>query len=177
MFVGGIDTTSTALEWLMAELIRSPNTMKRAQEEIRSIVGTKSQIDVDDINQMDYLKCIIKETMRLHPPLPLLVPRETSACVKLRPEEFLPERFKDSQLDFKGQDCEFIPFGGERRGCPGLTFGVASAEYVIANPLCWFDWRLPSANAQEADLDMNEVNALTVFKKTPLELVAIPYSP
>ena len=94
-----------------------------------------------------------------------------------RPEEFLPERFKDSQLDFKGQDCEFIPFGGGRRGCPGLTFGVASAEYVIANPLCWFDWRLPSANAQEADLDMNEVNALTVFKKTPLELVAIPYSP
>ena len=82
MFVGGIDTTSTALEWLMAELIRSPNTMKRAQEEIRSIVGTKSQIDVDDINQMDYLKCIIKETMRLHPPLPLLVPRETSACIK-----------------------------------------------------------------------------------------------
>jgi cytochrome P450 len=56
-----------------------------------------------------------------------------------RPEEFLPERFIDNPVDFKGQDFEFIPFGGGRRGCPGITFGVASVEYVIANILCWFD--------------------------------------
>nr|POE52794.1 cytochrome p450 71b29 [Quercus suber] len=87
------------------------------------------------------------------------VPRETSACVKFRgydippktrvlinvftiqrdpkiwdrPEEFVPDRFQDNQVDFKGLDFELIPFGGGRRGCPGMSFGVAIAEYVIAN--------------------------------------------
>ncbi|KAK9993765.1 hypothetical protein SO802_023468 [Lithocarpus litseifolius] len=201
MFVGGIDTTSTALEWVTAEFIRSPSTTKRAQEEIRRVVGTKSHIEVEDISQMDYLKCIHRENMRLHPPLPLLVPRETSACVNFegydilsktrvfinvfaiqrdpkiwdRPEEFIPQRFKDNRVDFKGLDFELILFGGGRRGCPGISFGVAIAENVIANLLCWFDWELPSSNAGK-DLDMTEVNAVTVFKKVPLELVAIPDS-
>ncbi|KAK9993766.1 hypothetical protein SO802_023469 [Lithocarpus litseifolius] len=93
-----------------------------------------------------------------------------------RPVEFIPERFKDNQVDFKGLDFELIPFGGGRRGCPGISFGVAIAEYVIANLLCWFDWKLPSSTAGK-DLDMTEVNAVTVFKKVPLELVAILYSP
>ena len=105
--------------------------MKRAQEEIRRVVGTKSHIEVEDINQLNYLKCILKENMRLHPPLPLL-PRETSACVKFRgydfppktralinvftierdpkiwdrPEEFVPDRFQDNRVDFKGLDFE-----------------------------------------------------------------------
>ena len=52
MFVGGSDTTSTTLEWVMAELIRNPSIMKRAQEEVRRVVGNKSKIDVNDINQM-----------------------------------------------------------------------------------------------------------------------------
>ncbi|XP_059443423.1 cytochrome P450 71A1-like [Corylus avellana] len=203
MFVGGSDTTSTTLEWLMAELIKNPNIMKRAQEEVRRVVGKKSKIDVNDINQMDYLKCILKETLRLHPPAPLSAPRETSASVKFggydippktrvfintwaiqrdptiweRAEEFLPERFKDNPVDFKGQDFEFIPFGGGRRGCPGLTFGVTAVEYVIANILCWFDWRLPSDIVQGEGLDMSEVDGLTVTKKVPLHLVPILHFP
>ncbi|KAG6686418.1 hypothetical protein I3842_11G018200 [Carya illinoinensis] len=205
MFVAGTDTTSTTLEWLMAELIKNPNIMKTAQDEVRRVVGMKSKIDKNDINQMNYLKCILKETLRVHPPAPLSVPRETSSSVKLggyyippkakvfvntwaiqrdspvwdKPEEFLPERFINNPVDFKGQDFEFIPFGGGRRGCPGLTFGVTTIEYVIANLLCWFDWRLPSPIVQgEDDLDMSEVNyALVVRKKFPLHLVPILYSP
>ncbi|XP_062178170.1 cytochrome P450 71A1-like [Alnus glutinosa] len=203
MFVGGSDNTSTTLEWLMAELIKHPNIMKRAQEEVRMVVGKKSKIDVNDINQMDYLKCIIKETLRLHPPVPLSVPRETSASVKFggydipqktrvfvniwaiqrdptaweRPEEFLPERFKDKTIDFNRQEFEFIPFGGGKKRCPGLTFGVASVENVIANILCWFDWRLPSGSVQAKDLDISEVNGLTVSKKIPLHLVPKPHTP
>ncbi|XP_075649927.1 phenylacetaldehyde oxime monooxygenase CYP71AN24-like [Castanea sativa] len=92
-----------------------------------------------------------------------------------RPEEFISERLKDNQVDFKSLDIELILFGGGRRGCPGILFGVAIAKYVIANLLCWFDWKLPSSKVGK-DLDMTEVNALTVFKKVPLELVAIPYS-
>ncbi|KAB1217262.1 Cytochrome P450 71A1 [Morella rubra] len=197
MFVGGSDTTSTALEWAMAELIKNPYIMKRAQEEVRGAVGNKSKIDVNDIDRMDYLKCVINETLRLHPPLPLLLPRETSASVRFggynipaktrvyinawaiqrdpavweKPEEFLPERFKDNPVDFRGQHYELFPFGGGRRGCPGITFGVASVEYVIANLLCWFDWGMPSAGVQGQDLDMSEVNGLSVPKKIPLHLI------
>ncbi|XP_062168410.1 cytochrome P450 71A1-like [Alnus glutinosa] len=198
MFVAGTDTTSTVLEWSMAELVKNPSIMKRAQEEVRRVVNKKSKINVNDINKMDYLKCILKETLRLHPPLPLSVPRETITSVKIggydipaktkvfantwaiqrdpkvweMPEEFIPERFEDSPIDYKGQDFEFIPFGGGRRGCPGITFGVASVENVVANLLCWFDWKL-----QGEDLDMTETNALTAWKKIPLHLVQILHSP
>ena len=202
MFAGGSETTSTTLEWVMAELMKNPSIMKRAQEEVRRVVGSKSKIDLNDINQMDYLKCILKEGLRLHPPVPLLVPRETSASSQFggydippktrvfvniwaiqrdpklwdRPDEFFPERFKDNPVDFMGLNFQFLPFGGGRRGCPGLIFAVASLEYVLANLLCWFDWRLPTINAQGEDLDMTEVNALTAFKKNPLHLVPTLHS-
>ncbi|KAK7851401.1 psoralen synthase [Quercus suber] len=175
----------------------------RAQEEVRRIVGKKSKIVVNDITQMDYLKCVIKETLRLHPPIPLMVPRETSTSVKFggydippktrvfvnswavhrdpevwdRPEEFLPERFIDNPIDFKGQDFELFPFGCGRRACPGYTFGVASIEYVVANLLYWFDWRLPNPSVKGEDLDMSEVSALVVSKKIPLHLVPSLHSP
>ncbi|XP_062030692.1 phenylacetaldehyde oxime monooxygenase CYP71AN24-like [Rosa rugosa] len=203
MFIGGSDTTATALEWLMAELVRNPSVMKKLQQEVRRVVGKKEKIDVDDINQMDFLKCVNKETLRLHPPAPLLLPRETIAAVTLggyyipaktrilvnafaiqrdpkfwdKPEEFLPERFEDNSIDFKGQDFQFVPFGGGRRGCPGLAFAVAGAEYVVANLLYWFDWKLPNDNVSADALDMSEVFGITVHKKAPLHLVPIPYSP
>ncbi|KAG6635076.1 hypothetical protein CIPAW_11G018200 [Carya illinoinensis] len=125
MFVAGIDTTSTTLEWLLAKLIKNPSIMKRAQDEVRTMVGKKSKIDVNI--KMHYLKCIVNESLRLNPPAPLLLPRETSTSVILgggydippktkvfvniwalqrdpsvweRPEEFLPKRFIDNPIDF-----------------------------------------------------------------------------
>ena len=201
--MAGTETSSTVLEWLMAELIKNPRVMKRAQEEVRRVVSKKLKIDVNDISKMNYLKCILKETVRLHPPVPLLLPRETLTSVNIggydippntrvvtnawaiqmdpkvweRPEEFLPERFEGNSADFKGQDFEFIPFGGGRRGCPGLTFGVASVEYVAANILYWFDWKLPGDNVKGEDLDMSEVNGVTVTKKIPLYLLPVLPSP
>ncbi|XVF49794.1 hypothetical protein PTKIN_Ptkin04bG0044200 [Pterospermum kingtungense] len=198
MFIGGTDTTATTTEWMMAELLKHPNVLKKVQKEVRNVVGAKSKIDVDDINKMEYLKCVLKETLRLHPVAPLLAPRETSASVKLggydipsnitvfinawaiqrdpnwweKPEEFIPERFENSSIDFRGQDFQFIPFGIGRRGCPGTSFGVASVEYVIANLLYWFDWKLPAGEIAEK-LDMNEEYGLTVNKKIPLLVIPI----
>lgn len=200
MFVGGSDTTSSTLEWAMAELMRSPRVMKKVQEEVRRVVGEKSKLEVDDISQMTYLKCVMRETLRLHPPAPLLVPRETSASVEMggfrvpegtrvfvnawavqrdpkvwdEAEEFVPERFEKSSVDFRGQDFELIPFGLGRRGCPGVLFGVASVECLLANVLYWFDWKLPNGMKPE-ELDMSEVYGLTVNRKVPLNLVAKPY--
>ena len=202
MFVGGTETSSTMMEWAMAELARNRTIMRKAQEEVRRIVGKKSKVEASDIEEMGYLKCILKETLRLHPSAPLLVPRETSARVELggyyippktrvlvnafaiqrdpsfwdRPDEFLPERFENNPVDFKGQHFQFIPFGSGRRGCPGALFGVTAVESVIANLLYWFDWRLPDG-ASEEELDMSESCGMTAYKKIPLLLVPSLYSP
>ncbi|MED6137401.1 hypothetical protein PIB30_064712 [Stylosanthes scabra] len=84
MIVGGTDTTSTTLEWTFAELLKKPNIMKKVQEEIRRIVGNKSKVDESDINQMNYLKCVLKESLRLHPPLPILLARQTTSNSKIK---------------------------------------------------------------------------------------------
>ncbi|GMN58614.1 hypothetical protein TIFTF001_027717 [Ficus carica] len=73
-----------------------------------------------------------------------------------RPEEFFSERLENNRVDFKGYDFELVPFGVGRRGCPGLAFGVASIEYITANVLYWFDWKLPSDGELHGDLDMSE---------------------
>ncbi|CAJ1943742.1 unnamed protein product [Sphenostylis stenocarpa] len=156
------------------------------------IVGEKSNVEENDVNQMRYLKCVVKESIRLHPPTPLLAPRVTKSDVKLNgydipakttvyinawamqrdpkfwenPEEFLPERFENSEVDFKSQeDFQFIPFGFGRGGCPGMNFAIASIHYVLANLLYWFDWKLPT---DAPDIDMNDMFGLVVSKKLPL---------
>ncbi|MBA0870971.1 hypothetical protein Goshw_019570 [Gossypium schwendimanii] len=201
MFVGGTDTSTTTTEWMMAELLKHPNAMKKVQEEVKNVVGNKSKVDMEDISKMEYLKCVIKETLRLHPVAPLLAPRRTSASVNLgdyhipsdttvlinawaiqrdpkwweKPEEFIPERFENSSIDFKGQDFQLIPFGFGRKGCPGMPFGVASVEYVMANLLYWFDWKLP-AGQNANNLDMTELYGLTVNKKIPLHVFPISHA-
>ncbi|KAK7252309.1 hypothetical protein RIF29_36158 [Crotalaria pallida] len=202
MFIGGSDTTSITSEWAIAELVKNPNTMKKAQEEARRVVRNKLTLDENDVNQMNYLKCVIKETLRLHPPLPLL-PKQTISSVKLKgydippktkvilnawaiqrdlelwenSEEFIPERFESSQVNLKGQDFQLIPFGIGRRGCPGISFGLASIEYKLANLLYWFDWKLPRTNnGLMQDIDMNEMKGLSIAKKKPLYLEPILHS-
>ncbi|KAF6137220.1 hypothetical protein GIB67_030984 [Kingdonia uniflora] len=77
VFIAGTDTSSATVVWTMTELIKNPKEMDRAQEEVRRIFGTKDMIREEDLSQLSYLKLVIKESMRLHPPAPLLVPRET----------------------------------------------------------------------------------------------------
>ncbi|XP_042483493.1 cytochrome P450 71A1-like [Macadamia integrifolia] len=189
MFVGGTDTSAITVEWAMAELIRNPRVMKKAQEEVRRVVGKKSRAEEDDICQMDYLKSIMKESLRLHPPGPLLFPRETTKDTDIKgyhipsktrvfinawviqrdpklwdnPEEFIPERFTSSPVDFKGQDFKYIPFGTGRRSCPGISFASASSELILANLLYCFDWELPG-NARREDLDMIEAFGIALHK-------------
>ncbi|RZC50036.1 hypothetical protein C5167_018464 [Papaver somniferum] len=202
MFVGGSETSATTMEWTMAELIKNPEVMKKAQDEIRRIVGKKAKIEESDIIQMDYLKCVVKEILRIHPAIPTLVPRLSSKDTKLQgydipantviyinawtihrntkywdnPEEFRPERFINNPLDFKGQEFHYIPFGSGRRGCPGIAFGTTSIEFTIANLLYWFDWDVPAGQNMEK-LDMTEAIGLTVNKKLPIYAVPTLYSP
>ncbi|CAH2038006.1 unnamed protein product [Thlaspi arvense] len=182
----------------MTELFRSPRVMKKVQEEIRTTLGTgKKRITEEDLNKVDYLQHIIKETFRLHPPIPL-VTRQTSAHIKIQgydipastalqinlwtigrdpkrwtdPEDFIPERFIDSSIDFRGQNFNLLPFGSGRRICPALPMAVAAMELALLNLLYFFDWRLPDGMKTE-DFDMEEVGTLSVVKKVPLMLVPV----
>ncbi|GMI67358.1 cytochrome P450, family 71, subfamily A, polypeptide 22 [Hibiscus trionum] len=198
MFLAGTDTTASTAEWLMAELLKHPEAMKKLQQEVRDVVGKKSKVETEDIGKMNYLKCVLKETLRLHPVAPLLLPRQTSASVELggydvpsnttvlinawaiqrdpewweNPEEFMPERFENSGVDLKGEDFRFIPFGLGRRSCPGLSFGVASIEYMVANLVYCFDWKLADGGIPE-NLDMSEVYGIAVNRKTPLHVLPV----
>jgi cytochrome P450 len=197
MLVAATDTTSATSIWAMTALIRNPRVMKKAQEEIRNLGGKKDFIDENDIQNFPYLKAVIKETLRLHLPAPLLVPRESREKCTIsgynipantivyvnawaiqrdpniwkNPEEFCPERFLDSSIHFNGQDFELIPFGAGRRICPGMSMAVASLEIILANLLYSFDWKLPLGMVKE-DIDTEMLPGITQHKKNPLCLVA-----
>ncbi|GLT84000.1 hypothetical protein SLE2022_022600 [Rubroshorea leprosula] len=197
VFAAGADTTYTSLEWAMTEILRHPNVMKQLQKEVREIAGEKSDIKEKDLEKMHYLKAVIKETLRLHPPIPLLVPRESAQDVEVmgyniaagtrvivnawaigrdpmsweQPEEFIPERFLNSSVDFKGHDFQLIPFGSGRRGCPGILFATTINELFLANLVHKFNWTLPGG-AKEKDVDMSESIGLTIRRKFPLIAIA-----
>ncbi|CAI0411007.1 unnamed protein product [Linum tenue] len=191
MFAGGTDTIATTLEWVMSELVRHPTIMKKAQEEVRRIVlmgsERKSGIDEADISRMEYLKCVVKETVSLRKTSEDVklggfdIPEGTMVMINLwavmrdpeiweQPESFVPERFLAEPLDFKGQTGKFVPFGAGRRLCPGMTLALVEVELVAANLLCWFDWELPEG---VVDLDMSEINSVVIRRETPLSLVPV----
>ncbi|KAF5823057.1 putative cytochrome P450 [Helianthus annuus] len=194
MFVAGTDTTSATLEWAMTELVLHPKVMKKAQDEIRGIVGSKGEVEERHLHQFHYLTCVIKETMRLHPAAPLLVPRESMQRCTLNgydvPEKtrvlvnayaigrdpnlwenplvYDPERFVGKDIDFKGHDFRFLPFGSGRRGCPGSAFGLATVQLALAQLLHHFNWE---HSGPSTDVDLEEIFGLAIRKKTALILV------
>ncbi|XP_059283473.1 cytochrome P450 71D10-like [Lycium ferocissimum] len=199
IFAAGSDTSATAAEWVMAELLKNPLVMERAQIEIREAFQDKGNVEESGICKLKYFQSVIKETMRLHPPVPLLLPRESREPCEINgykipaktrvivnawaigrdpkqwsePEKFHPERFLDSTVDYMGHDFRFLPFGAGRRICPGILFGLADIELPLAQLLYHFDWKLPG----EEELDMTEKFALTVRPKNHLQLIPVPYDP
>ncbi|CAI0409810.1 unnamed protein product, partial [Linum tenue] len=198
MFIGGTDTTSTLLEWAMSELMKHPRVMKKLPEEVRREVGRPAGEGViifeANLHKLEYLKLVIKETIRLHQPVPLLPPRQLMQDATIMgydvsagtmiltnawgigrdpadwgvsPDEFQPERFLQAKLDFKGQDFQLIPFGAGRRCFPGISFGLAVVEVALANLVRDFDWKLPGGMRGE-DLDMSECVGLTARRDLPL---------
>jgi cytochrome P450 len=164
----------------MTFLMKNPKAMRKAQEEVRNLFGNKGFVHEDDVQQLPYLKAVVKETMRLQPTAPLLIPRETTkeCCVGgyeipaktlvyvsawavgrdpeawENPYEFNPDRFLGSSIDLKGNDFELIPFGAGRRICPGIFIALATVELSLANLLHKFDWEMPSG---VEDIDMDDV--------------------
>ncbi|XWS09693.1 hypothetical protein CRYUN_Cryun39dG0011000 [Craigia yunnanensis] len=163
MFGGGGETSATTVEWAMSELLKNPELIKIAQNEDRQVFGENGRVNEERLNQLKLLRSIVKETLRLHPSA-LLIQRECSEncvineyeipaktkvlinswaigrdpCYWKEAEEFRPERFSNSSLDFRGTNFEYIPFGAGRRICPGISFALPSIELPLANLLCHF---------------------------------------
>ncbi|PNX99182.1 cytochrome p450, partial [Trifolium pratense] len=200
IFSAGSGTVAKTLEWAMSELIRNPRLMEKTQIEVRNVFDAKGHVDETNLHELKYLKAVIKETLRLHGPVTLLLPRECSENCEINgyeipaktkvivnsyavgmdpnywdePEKFYPERFIDSIIDYKGLDFQFIPFGAGRRMCPGTTFGTINVEILLANLLFHFDWKMINGVKAE-ELDMSEVFGLSVRRKHDLYLIPIMY--
>ncbi|XP_061340234.1 cytochrome P450 71D11-like [Gastrolobium bilobum] len=200
IFVAGGETAATTIDWAMAEMVKNPRVMKKVQHEVREVFNMKGMIDEICINELKYLKSVVKETLRLHSPVPLLLPRECGQACEIHgyhipakskvvvnawaigrdpkcwtePERFYPERFINSSVDYKGSNFEYIPFGAGRRICPGSTLGLINVELTLALLLYHFDWKIPNRMNSE-DLDMTEQFGVTVRRKYNLYLIPIPF--
>ncbi|XP_024969120.1 probable (S)-N-methylcoclaurine 3'-hydroxylase isozyme 2 [Cynara cardunculus var. scolymus] len=195
LFTAGTDTTTSTVEWAMAELVKNKNVMSKLREELKNEINTRTVVE-SEVSNLPYLNACIKETLRLHPPAPFLLPhRAYQTCEVMDytlprgsqilvniwaigrdpklwedPLLFKPERFLGSNLDFGGQNFEFIPFGAGRRMCPGLQSGVKSVQTILASLILRFDWLLPNDD-DPVNLDMSEKFGVFLQKKKPLQLI------
>ncbi|KAI4338780.1 hypothetical protein MLD38_023793 [Melastoma candidum] len=198
---GGTDTSPTAVEWALSEMLKNPDVMKRAQTELRDALKGKPVLEESDLEKIKYLKLIIKETFRLHPPATMFgrvmredcsihrydIPKDSLVVINAwsmgrdpnyweNPEKFYPERFLGSSIDLAGKHFEFLPFGMGRRMCPGMGFALANMELTLANLMYYFDWQLANG-LPPAELDMAELSGQVTKRLNPLLVVATPHQP
>ncbi|WOH07109.1 hypothetical protein DCAR_0626538 [Daucus carota subsp. sativus] len=197
MIFGAIDTSHTAIEWIMSELLRHPKVMKRLQEEI-SVIVDGELVEESHLDKLEYLDMVVKEALRLHPVGPLLVPHESMEDIVIdgyyieknsrviingwgigrdpriwseNVEEFIPERFAGTDIDLRGKSFQLIPFGSGRRGCPGIHLGLINIKLVVAQLVHSFDWELPLGISPD-ELNMDETFGLSLPRAE--HLLAIP---
>ncbi|KAE8677951.1 Copper amine oxidase family protein [Hibiscus syriacus] len=168
----------------------------KVKKELGDVVGLKNTVEEFHLPNLSYLNAVIKETFRVHPPLPLLVPRSCGKSLHLggytipkgsrvflnigsicmdpniwdTPSEFRPERFLNDKFDFQGNDFRYFPFGSGRRRCPGLSLGEKMLSFILASLVHSFEWKLPHGT----ELDLSSKFGSVVKKKIPLRLIPMP---
>ncbi|POO01870.1 Cytochrome P450, E-class, group I [Trema orientale] len=195
VFFAGTETVSSSIEYAMTELLLNPDAMAKAKAkaELSQVVGSGLKLEEADIDKLPYLQAVVKESLRLHPPIPLLVPRKATNdtvfmgyfvpkntqvfvnawAIGRDPEvwndasSFKPERFLDSNLDYRGQNYEYIPFGAGRRICAGLPLAQCLLHFVLGSLIHHFDWRLDEKVSRET-MDMRDRMGIVARKLEPL---------
>lgn len=183
----------------MSELLKNPQLIKKATEELDRVVGRERWVAEKDIPNLPFIEAIMKETMRKHPITVMIPPHLSIEDCKVAgydipkgtlvfintwsmgrdpklwdsPDEFNPERFLGKAIDVKGQHFELLPFGSGRRMCPGYSLGLKMILSSLANMLHGFNWKLPEGMKAE-DIDMDEAYGLTTTRKNQLLVVPEP---
>ncbi|XP_057843597.2 flavonoid 3',5'-hydroxylase [Cryptomeria japonica] len=201
MINAGTETSAVTIEWALSALMNHPDILWKAHQELDTHVGQDRLMDESDIPNLKYLQAIVKETLRLYPAGPLLLPHEsTKACTVggflvpagtqllvnvwaiqrdaalwERPTEFDPDRFLNSgkEINVKGHDFELIPFGSGRRICPGMSLALIVVTYTLGRLLQSFEWFAPVGTV----IDMTEGLGLSMPKLIPLEAIIKPRLP
>ncbi|CAN1278249.1 3,9-dihydroxypterocarpan 6A-monooxygenase [Linum perenne] len=166
IFFAGTDTSSAAMQWAMGELINHPKSFSKLRAEINSVVGPTRLVNDSDVPNLPYLRAVIRETLRLHPSAPLIIRECAEDCMVngfsiksktrvlvnvyaimrdpeswVNPNEFDPERFMDD-MEYKGQNFRFLPYGSGRRGCPGASLAMMMMHAAIGSLVQCFDWKV-----------------------------------
>ncbi|WRX23930.1 Cytochrome P450 - like 10, partial [Theobroma cacao] len=197
IFLAGSETTSSTIEWAFAELLCNPDAMIKAKAELTRVVGPNKKVEERDIENLHYLHAVVKETFRLHPPVPFLIPRKAMQDTNFMgyhipkntqvfvnawaigrdpevwddPLLFKPERFIGSKIEYKGHHYELIPFGAGRRMCAGVALADRVLRLVLGSLLHHFDWEL-GGNVTKETIDMKDKLGVTMRKLEPL--LAVP---
>ena len=198
LFAAGTDTTSSTLEWAMAELLHNPDKLLKSRVELQQTIGKDKQVKESDITRLPYLQAVVKETFRLHPAVPFLLPRRVEEDTDLEgftvpknaqvlvnawaigrdpnrwenPCSFVPERFLGLNMDVKGQNFELIPFGAGRRICPGLPLAIRMLHLMLASLVHSYDWKLEDGVTPE-NMNMEERFGISLQKAQPLKALPI----
>ncbi|XP_010060877.2 cytochrome P450 82A3 [Eucalyptus grandis] len=201
IIAGGTDTTITTLTWTVSLLLNNLHVLRKTREELDAQIGKQRHVKESDVTNLTYLHAVVKETLRLHPAVPLSVPHlSTEDCIitgyyvpkgtrlifnlwkiqtdpKAWPEpmKFRPERFLSSHkdIDVKNPKFGYMPFGSGRRICPGMSFGLQSVHSMLSRFLHAFEISTPDSSP----VDMSEGFGITVDKLTPLEVLLAPRLP
>ncbi|KAL3696130.1 hypothetical protein R1sor_010206 [Riccia sorocarpa] len=200
MLLAGTDTSADQVMWTLTELMRHPEIRSKLQQEIDQVVGQHRAVEESDLPQLKYLEAVVKESLRLHPVVPLLLPHENLVKTKVfgydipaqtrvylnvyaiqrdpqvweNPLTFKPERFlKKENKDFRGHDFEFLPFGSGRRACPGMNLGLIMMHLTVAQMLHACEFSLPPGMTPE-QVSVEETFVLTAVRAHPLQLLVAP---
>ncbi|CAK7330665.1 unnamed protein product [Dovyalis caffra] len=194
LFTAGTDTSSSIIEWGLAEMLKNPRILKRAQDEMDQVIGLNRRLQESDIPKLPYLQAICKEAFRKHPSTPLNLPRiADQACEvngyyipkgtrlsvniwairrdpnTLRLKDFFSEKY--AKINPRGNDFELILFGAGRRICAGTRMGIVLVEYILGTLVHSFDWKLP----KDVELNMDEAFGLALQKAVPLSAMVNPH--
>ncbi|XP_058083577.1 probable (S)-N-methylcoclaurine 3'-hydroxylase isozyme 2 [Magnolia sinica] len=195
-FGPGSDTSTSTIEWAMAELLRNPTKLRKVREELDKVIGPNRAVKESDLPHLPYLHACVKETLRLHPPVTFLLPhRAIETCEVMNytvpkdcqlmvntyaigrdpktwpnPLSFTPERFLESDVDYQGNDFHYIPFGAGRRICPGLSLATRVVRLILGSLIHTFEWSLPNGMNPD-ELDMTDKFGLALLKDEPLLVI------
>ncbi|XP_010556597.1 PREDICTED: cytochrome P450 703A2 [Tarenaya hassleriana] len=203
MIAAATDTSAVTNEWAMAEVIKHPSVLRKIQQELDKVVGSDRMVNESDLTHLNYLRCVVRETFRMHPAGPFLIPHESvrpttingyyipaktrvfinthglgrNAKIWSDVDEFMPERHwpeEGGRVEIShGPDFRILPFSAGKRKCPGAPLGVTMVLMGLARLFHCFDWSPPEGFSPE-DIDTNEVYGMTMPKAQPLWAVAKP---